>query len=309
MTTSSQVEVPFQVQKPHDGWRVDRYLAARLHRYSRGAVQKLIAEGKVTLRGRHVKSAATVRNGDVVLIRYERRPEPEPVVERLAILYEDEHLLAVDKPAGVLSHPTDKIVRNAATSILKAQFPDLKLRPAHRLDRETSGVLLFAKAQEAARVLAEAFFTRRVEKEYLAVVAGRVAWKKKRVEASLGREGGEIKVRQKAGAGKAAATEFELIEAGASASLVRCWPRTGRLHQIRVHLASLGHPILGDKLYQGSGEAYMKAVRRELTQEIIDRLGAERQLLHAHKLTLAHPISGKRLELVAPVPREFGQNL
>ncbi len=300
-----EVKVPFEVQAPHEGWRVDRYLAQRLHGYSRAAVQRLIADGKVSIRGRAAKASTTVKDGDVVVIRYLRTPEPPPGVERLDVLYEDEQLLAVDKPAGVLSHPTDKIVRNAATSILKLQLPGRKLHLAHRLDRETSGVLLFSRSPEAARALGEAFLERRVEKEYLAAVAGRVTWETKTVDAPLGREGGEIRVRQKAGEGRRAVTEFTRVDAGEEASLVRCVPKTGRLHQIRVHLALLGHPILGDKLYKGDGAAYMKAVRRELAEEDLVALGARRQMLHAAKLTLAHPITGRMLVIESPLPADF----
>lgn len=299
------VEVPFEVQKPHDGWRVDRYLAVRLHKYSRAQVQKLIDEGKVWLRGRAVKASASVRDGDLVLIRYPKRDDPPASVDALAVLYEDEHLLAVDKPAGVLSHPTDKILRNAATSIVKLQFPAQKLHLLHRLDRETSGVLLFAKSSEIARLLGDAFFERRVEKEYVAAVAGRVTWKTKTVDSPLGDEGGEIKVRQKAGEGRHAVTDFVRLAAGDQASLVRCLPKTGRLHQIRVHLALLGHPILGDKLYKGDGAAYLKAVRGEIAAEDLAELGAARQMLHAAKLSLPHPMHGKPLVIEAPLPADF----
>jgi 23S rRNA pseudouridine1911/1915/1917 synthase len=302
---SPWVEVPFEVQKPQHGLRLDSYLAGRLHRYSRSGVRRLIEEGRVFRRGRMVKPAAKVAAGETVLIRYPRHEElPCPHAE-LPVLYEDEVLLAVDKPAPLLSHPTDKIQNNTATSVLKGQFPGLRPRLAHRLDRETSGVLLLAKDAATARDLAALFIGRKVRKEYLALVAGEVSWRRKTVDAPLGEEGLEIKVRQAVGAGAEALTEFERLACGGGLSLIRAQPKTGRLHQIRVHLAHLGHPVLGDKLYTGRGELYMKAVRKTLTEDDLGRLGAPRQMLHAQRLRLPHPATGRELAVCAPLPGDF----
>jgi 23S rRNA pseudouridine1911/1915/1917 synthase len=299
------VEVRFDVQKPQHGLRVDSFLAARLHSYSRAEVQKIVAAGRVLLRGRPAKAASRVASGEVVLVRYPKHDEPPVQVERLEVLYEDESLLAVDKPAGVLSHPTSKVVDNTVTSLLAKQRPGVVPRLAHRLDRETSGVLLLSNDAKTAGALYRLFLDRKVRKEYLAVVLGRVEWRSRLVDAPIGREGAEIRVRQAVGEGQSAVTEFELIEAGEVFSLVRARPRTGRLHQIRVHLASLGHPVAGDKLYIGGGESYMKAVRKELKEEDLSALGAARQLLHARRLTLPHPKDGRSLEITAPPPADF----
>lgn len=317
------IEVPFEVPGDHAGSRLDAYLAKRLHRYSRAEVQRLIANGRVAIATRHAgkegspagrvslrewaaKAAARVGPGDRIVVRYPRREEPPPRHERLAVLFEDRWLVAVNKPGDLLSHPTDKVVRGAATSILREQFGGARLHLAHRLDRETSGVLLLAKDPATARGLTDAFTARRVAKEYLALVKGRVAFESRRVELALGREGREIKVRQAVSAsGQPAATEFRRLSAGEEASLVLAAPKTGRLHQIRVHLAHLGHPVLGDKLYAGDGTAYMKAVRRELTEGDVAALGAARQMLHAWRLALEHPATGAALTLVATPPEDF----
>ena len=300
------VEVPFEVQKPQDGWRVDAYLAQRLHRYSRSAVQKLIENGQVSVAGRLVKASTRVADGQTVIIRYPRREEPPPTVDRLSIVFEDEQLLAVDKPGQVLSHPTDKIVENAVTTIIRRQRPELKLHLLHRLDRETSGVLLLAKDPRTARLMTDAFEGREVRKTYWALAAGRVEWAQKTVDVPMERaEDHEIKVIQKAGSGLHAVTDFTRLAASAAVSLVEARPRTGRLHQIRVHLAHAGHPILGDKLYTGDGEYYMKAVRKELTEADLGTLGAARQMLHARALSLSHPSTKRPLTIEAPLPEDF----
>jgi 23S rRNA pseudouridine1911/1915/1917 synthase len=298
------VEVPFRVLKEHDGMRLDAYLALRLHKYSRARVQKMIDEGRVTLRGRAPKAASRVAWDETVTIRYPRTAEPPVPHETIPLLYEDDAIVVIDKPGGVLSHPTDKILHNTVTTILARQL-GRKVLLAHRLDRETSGAMVLALDSAAARGLYEQFLARAVKKEYLAVVFGEVSWKTKVVDAPIGPEGGEIKVKQAVGRGASAVTAFTRLAATNGLSLVSARPRTGRLHQIRAHLAHLGHPLVGDKLYNGEGEAYMKAVRRELGRADLDALGADRQLLHARRLSFAHPRDGRPLEFLAPVPADF----
>ncbi len=298
------VEVPFRVLKEHEGMRLDAYLALRLHKYSRVRVQKLIDEGRVTLRGRAPKPSSRVAREETVLIRYPRTAEPPVPHETIPLLYQDDAIVVIDKPGGVLSHPTDKILHNTVTTLLTRQL-GRRVLLAHRLDRETSGAMVLALDSAAARGLYEQFLAREVKKEYLAVVFGQVSWKTRRVDAPIGPEGGEIKVKQAVGAGAPAVTEFSRLARRDGLSLVSAKPRTGRLHQIRAHLAHLGHPLVGDKLYNGAGEAYMKAVRRELAPADLDALGADRQLLHAWRLSFSHPRDGRRLEFCAPVPADF----
>lgn len=299
------VEIPFEVLGPLAGARLDVFLAARLHRYSRARVQALIDEGRVFLGGRAAKASRRMAEGERVIIRYPVREDPPPRVERLEVLFEDSLLLAVNKPGGVLSHPTDKTVRNSVTVILARQFPGQKLHLAHRLDRETSGVLLFAKTPAAARSLNALFIERRIEKRYWAIVSGRVAFSRRVVDLPLGYDNHEVRVRQRIfppGEGVPALTHVRRLALGEEATLVCAWPKTGRLHQIRVHLASLGHPILGDKIYAGDGQAYLKAWRGEAQ-------ASGRQMLHAESLRLEHPATGKTLRLEAPLPDDFRECL
>lgn len=304
------IEVRFEVKEAPEaaGGRLDRFLAARIKGTTRAAAQRMLDDGRVRVDGRPGTPRASTRVGlgDTVVVLYPRRFDPPADVDRLRVLHEDAALLVVDKPAGVLSHPTDKAAHNSVTEILKLQFPGAAFHLAHRLDRETSGVLVLAKDADSARSLQEQFERRETEKEYLALVSGRPAWTETAVDLPLAGAGGEIRVRQ-AGSpdGYPALTEFRVEAAADDRALVRCRPKTGRLHQIRVHLAHLGHPILGDLLYRGGGELYLKAVARTLTPEDRAASGAPRQMLHARRMTLNHPRSGAPLTIEAPVPDDF----
>ncbi|MBI4060498.1 MAG: RluA family pseudouridine synthase [Elusimicrobia bacterium] len=306
-TDGDWIEVPFRVPKEHAGRRLDAFLAARLGKtYSRVAVQKLIDDGLVSRSGRTVKAAARVGAGETVLIRYPRAEEPPVPHETMPILYRDGRIAVIAKPGGTLSHPTDKVLRNTVTNLLSKQLGQ-KVYLAHRLDRETSGAMVLALDADAARSLYEQFVARSVRKEYLAVVFGAVAWERREVDAPLGAEGKAIRVRRAVGGenGQSAITEFRRLATNGRLSLLSATPRTGRLHQIRAHLAHVGHPLVGDKLYCGDGGAYLKAVRKEVSRADLDALGADRQLLHSWRLSLRHPGDGRPLSFEAPVPGDF----
>ncbi|MDE2313403.1 MAG: RluA family pseudouridine synthase, partial [Elusimicrobia bacterium] len=226
--------------------------------------------------------------------------------ESLPIIYEDESMLAVNKPGRLLSHPTDKIRRDSVTEILSRHLGGVRPHLAHRLDRETSGLLILAKTKTAARSLTEQFAARGAQKRYLALVRGRVSWRAKEADAPLARSSGEIWVRQEVSSeGAPALTRFRRLSVGGGASLVAAEPKTGRMHQIRAHLSWLGHSLLGDKLYQDGGSAYLKMTRGQIAPEDLAALGAERQMLHAWTLSLRHPKDGRLLKLRAPLPGDF----
>ena len=301
------IEVPFRVLKEHDGSRLDAFLAGRLgKKYSRTTVQQLIDDGRVLRASRPVKAAARVGEGETVLIKYPRAAEPPVPHETMPLLYQDEQIAVISKPGGTLSHPTDKVLHNTVTWLLSKQL-GRKVYLSHRLDRETSGAMVLALDAAAARSLYDQFVSREVRKEYLAVVFGVPVWTETVVDAPLGEDGGAIRVKRAVGGanGQSAVTEFRRLATDGRLSLVSAMPRTGRLHQIRAHLAHEGHPVVGDKLYCGAGEAYMKAVRKEVSRADLDALGADRQLLHAWKLSFKHPVDGRPLSFEAPVPRDF----
>ncbi|MBI5209024.1 MAG: RluA family pseudouridine synthase [Elusimicrobia bacterium] len=300
------VEVPFGVPSGVVGVRVDVFLAGRLRGYSRSTVQRMIADSRVWLRSRPAKPSMRVSQGESVVVRFPWRDDPPSRHARLEVLYEDADILAVDKPGDILSHPTDKTVKASVTWILANQLPGFKPFLIHRLDRETSGVLLFGRSARAARRLSGQFEAREVRKEYWAVVRGAVGFARKTVDRPLGRGGHAIRVRQAvSSAGQTARTDFSAVSVGPEASLVRAVPKTGRLHQIRVHLAWLGHPVVGDKLYIDEGEAYLKAWRGVMAAEDLARLGSCRQMLHARSLEFRHPSTGGRVRVAAPVPDDF----
>lgn len=305
---SDHIDVPFPVLAPLDGLRLDVFLARRLKSLPRVQARALIDQKRVFLGGRSAKASRRLNLGETVVVRYPAREDPPAQCSVLEVLYADSALLAVNKPGGLLSHPTDKIYNNSATTVLGLQFPGLRLHLAHRLDRETSGVLLFAKTPAAARHLFKQFFDRRASKEYWAIVSGKLEFAEKMVDAPLGGDNHAIRLKQRVvdqGQGSPATTLIRRLACSQNASLVQALPRTGRLHQIRVHLASLGHPVWGDKIYSGDGEAFLSrwdAARREENE-------LPRQMLHARRLSVEHPLTGKTLSIQAPLPSDFKECL
>jgi 23S rRNA pseudouridine1911/1915/1917 synthase len=283
---------------PNDqaGLRLDRYLALALPQFSRSRLQALIRAGEVKLQGKGARTRETVRAGDVVRLTVPPLQEIAAEAEEipLEILFEDEDLLVLNKPPGLVVHPGAGNQTHTLVNALLHHCASLsgiggKQRPGiiHRLDKDTSGCLVVAKNDAAHHELARQFAEREVKKIYLALVAGTLKRPRGTIEAPIGRH----PVQRKKMAvdlrrGRAAKTEYRVLKSGGGLSLVECALHSGRTHQIRVHLHHLGHPIVGDALYGKKG-------------------GASRQMLHAWKLGFNHPRTNERLFFEAPIPEDF----
>jgi 23S rRNA pseudouridine1911/1915/1917 synthase len=282
--------------------RLDRYLAALGKWGSRSQVQKLIAVGAVRLAGHAAKAGAIVHGGEAIDIESFSLPvaagvEPEPIA--LDVLYEDAHLLVINKPAGLVVHPAPGNWRGTLVSALlhhwRGPLPGLDpARPGivHRLDKETSGVLVIAKDPETLTALGNQFRRRLVEKQYVAFVWGRLRPQRGAISEPIGRNPvhrTRMAVRR---GGREALTAFEVVERFDEVTMVRLFPRTGRTHQLRVHLAAIGHPIAGDAVH---GRA------RTRSGEVL----IQRQALHAEQIVFRHPATQERMRVTAPLPPDL----
>jgi 23S rRNA pseudouridine1911/1915/1917 synthase len=280
--------------------RVDA-VVARLLGVPRGEVQRAIAEGRVMVDGQVRSKSFRLAGGERVEVEL---PVPGGLVADLGplpILYEDDHLLVVSKPAGMVTHPTaSRRTGTLVNRLLSLGVPLSTIggedRPGivHRLDAGTSGAIVVAKDDGTHAALSEMFRRHQVDRRYLALVRGHVGPDHFLIEAPLGRRAARILVR--AVTGKHAATEIEVRERLPGSTLVEARPRTGRTHQIRVHLAAIGHPVLGDRAYGGAGPDSR-------------RLGLDRPFLHSWRIAFDHPVTGGRVEIEDSLPRELTEAL
>jgi 23S rRNA pseudouridine1911/1915/1917 synthase len=287
------------------GLRIDKWLAGCCPEFSRAYFQQLLADGAVSVNGRpQSKASAKLRAGDAVEV--ELRPtaqaqafQPEPIP--LSVVYEDAHLLVVDKPAGLVVHPAAGHWSGTLLNALLAHHAGAAALPragiVHRLDKDTSGLMLVGKTVTACEALVRMIAARRVHRIYVALVEG--AWRgedERLVDRPVGRDPrNRLRMAVLAeghAAGKPAQTSVRVLSRGAAHAWVGCKLHTGRTHQIRVHLASLGHPLVGDATYGGRPLA-----------------GLARQALHAHRLALSHPVTGAWLQLESPLPEDIAQAL
>ncbi|MFM7318176.1 MAG: RluA family pseudouridine synthase [bacterium] len=300
--------------------RLDAYLASRYPDFSRSMIQKIISAGGVLVNGRPGKSSYKVRQGDEFHVSMPELPE-HPIVPEdipLDILYEDQWLTVVNKPAGMVVHPAKGNWRGTLVNALQFRYETLssvggEQRPGiiHRLDRDTTGLVLVARDDETHRAIASQFENRTVEKKYLAVVYGEPSRDRDFIERPIGhhptvRE--KMTIKPVADGGKESRTFYEVVERYGRYALLRCELHTGRTHKIRVHMHSIGTPIMADKLYAGRERVTLSELRG-LTQTGVAVEGEEplitRQALHAHTLALVHPQTGKRLELQSPIPPDM----
>ena len=275
------------------GRRIDRFIAER-GGISRGVARRALEAGGVFLDGRRCKVASRgLHPGQEVVVNLEeggRGALPAAPLSRERVLFLDEALVAVDKPAGVPAQPTLTSDRGALPELVAALL-GRGVTVVHRLDRETSGATVLARTPEAAAALAEAFRAGAAEKIYLALTARAPSPPEGRIDAPLSKDPARPGLRRVFPGGEPAATRYRTLAQGEGGALVEARPETGRTHQIRVHLAHLGAPLLGDARYGGP--------RRVLELEV------PRVMLHARRLSLAHPATGAVLSLEAPVPEDF----
>ena len=289
--------------------RLDRFLADQLH-LSRTAAARLIAEGAVLLDGQPARPSAEPERGAVIAVAFpERAPRALPPADiPLAIVYEDEDLAVVDKPAGLVVHPAPGHWDDTLVNALVARGLKLGGGAAgrhgivHRLDKDTSGLLVVAKTERAHQRLGAALAARRIERRYAALVWGHLGAAARRIDAPVARHPADRKRMAVSADGRRAVTRVRTVARGRVADLVLAGLETGRTHQIRVHLASIGHPVVGDRVYGGVEQRRSDATAKEA--EALSR-SAPRQALHAAWLRLAHPEGGAPLDLRSEWPDDL----
>ncbi len=298
-----QIEHTFVVENECYGWRLDRFLKKKIPRLSRVRVQRVI-RGECWVNGRACKPSQIVSPGQKVVFR---RPAPvEPDVPRtLPVLHTDPDFYAFDKPAGLPMHPTAKYHYSTLTAVLREVYPSEPLQIAHRLDLETSGIVLVARSRESAIILKRAFARRKVQKRYLAIVHCPLDATPLADEGVIDlplavQAAGIVRVKMEVREdGLPSRTRYRVLSRAGERALVECSPETGRQHQIRAHLCAIGHPIVGDKLYPDE----RVFAHYQDTGEHPFELG--RHALHASQITFDHPSTGERVVIDSPLPAEL----
>jgi len=302
------VERRFEVDDNTAGWRLDHFLKRMIPRLSRTRLQEIIRTQVRRADGQAMKPSASVASGEVYVLRREAQPEP-PCPRTFTVIHDDGPLVVIDKPAGLPVHVSAKFYFNTLTRVLAERYPDRRLQICHRLDRETSGCLVIADGREAAAALKGQFAAHRVAKTYLAVVHGSPEWDRRDIDLPLGltrRRDARIDIRMEVQAGAPPAlTRATVLERAGDCAVVRCQPVTGRQHQIRAHLAAVGHPIVGDKLYAHGDDTFVEYCASGMTDELLARLLLPRQALHAAAVELCHPDSGQPMRFDSPLPADL----
>jgi 23S rRNA pseudouridine1911/1915/1917 synthase len=318
MAELSSEPIELVVPPERAGLRLDQFLAQAFPDYSRVLLRKVINAAAARVDGQRTKAAHHLKGGERITIALPELPRARPQAENipLTILYEDDEIILIDKPPGMVVHPAKGHWTGTLASALSFHFDQLSgvggaLRPGivHRLDRDTTGVMLVAKTDRAHTALARQFEERTIEKEYFAIVAGVPNLDRDRINQPIGmhpyqRE--KMTIRSDGPDSRPAETFYEVLERFRGFAALRVVPKTGRTHQIRVHLASVGCAVLCDAQYGGRN----KITRGEIMGDSADEsLVLGRQALHARRLAFSHPSSGDRLEIEAPLPDDLTTTL
>jgi 23S rRNA pseudouridine1911/1915/1917 synthase len=304
MPASANHNVRLTAEASDAGKRLDHLVHERLPQFSRSRIQEWIKSGRVLVNGAGGRASRVLRAGDTIDVEPAEAPPLHATPEEipLTVLYEDEDVVAIDKPAGMVVHAGAGVHSGTLVNALLHRFGALSsvggaLRPGivHRLDRFTSGVLLVAKNDSAHQRLAEQFSGRQVEKVYLALVHGRVKQESGRIERPIARDPvRRVRMTARLAEGRAAWSEYRVLRRFERFTLLEVRIGTGRTHQIRVHLSSIGHPVAGDTLYGAPGKI-----------EGMPPLG--RYFLHAHRIRFRRPSTGEEVTVVSPLAPELGE--
>jgi 23S rRNA pseudouridine1911/1915/1917 synthase len=332
---SSDQPILITVEARAQGWRVDHYLSRLFPNFSRALFQRAIEQQTILVNGIPAKPSRKLRMNDRLSVRLPQLPDrtlpPEDIP--LNIIYEDDHLIVLNKQAGLIVHPGKGNYRGTLAGALQFHFNRLsdvagQLRPGivHRLDRDTSGVLVIAKDNQVHHRLSGQFERREVTKEYLAIARGTLDLDEDEIATHVcinPRHREKMMVCEPQGNSRPAVTRYAVANRYTGFTVVRLFPKTGRTHQLRVHLQHLGHPIVADRLYGGGARLSLADLnpsakhadeQREPTEEAETDADASpdliaRQALHARRLAFRHPHSGKELEFEAPLPDDITRTL
>ena len=305
---SDQNVLHFIVPDEHAGLRLDQVLAKLLPDYSRSRLQEWIAQQQVKVDGAFATTKQKVWGGEKLEVLPQVHPAEQPYLAEdiaLDIVYEDDALLVINKPVGLVVHPGSGNWEGTLLNALLHHAPQLAEVPragiVHRLDKDTSGLLVVAKTLTVQTNLVRQLQAHSVQREYLALVWGELK-RAGRVDALIGRHPAQRVKMAVVERGKPAVTHFQIEEKFPSCTLLRCRLETGRTHQIRVHLAHIGHPLVGDRVYLKGPQKCVPQLRELLN-------GFTRQALHATRLALKHPVTGEEMEWHAPLPQDLEQLL
>ncbi|OHB99340.1 MAG: hypothetical protein A3G70_01400 [Planctomycetes bacterium RIFCSPLOWO2_12_FULL_39_13] len=321
-------QIQFVIKKKYSSKRIDKYLVSRLQDYSRSSIQRLIKEEAVKVNNNAVKNNYEIKLNDAISIQLPTKCDDHITPENipLDVIYEDEYLMVLNKSPDMVVHPARGHSQGTLVNALAFHCNNLSvlngpLRPGivHRLDRDTSGVILVVKDEKVHKHLALQFEERKIKKEYLAVVKGEPELDSDKINLPIGKDKRDRKkMAIRYDTGKSAVSIFEVIERFSGYTLVRVIPETGRTHQIRVHMKTIGHPVIADSEYGNSDACYIEDLMKQVSDNDIHSLAKmtelcnnsneliiERQALHAYKIGFIHPIYNKAMEFTAEIPKDM----